>query len=131
AAGALTTALRAQPLRVILLDEIEKAHPRVFDALLQLLSAWRLTDAHRHTTDARQAVILMTSNLGVREAAARPGFTGAGEDSRQHYLSAVRAFFRPELFNRIDRVLPYQPLDRPALRVVVEHALGDLLSRRG
>jgi ATP-dependent Clp protease ATP-binding subunit ClpC len=131
AGGELTTALRAQPLRVILLDEIEKAHPRVFDALLQLLGEGRITDPSGHTADARQAVILMTSNLGVREAAARPGFVPAGEDSRQHYLSAVRAFFRPELFNRIDRVVPYQPLDRRALRVVVEHALAELLGRRG
>ncbi len=131
AGGELTTALRAQPLRVILLDEIEKAHPRVFDALLQLLGEGRITDAHGHTADARQAVILMTSNLGVREAAARSGFVAAGDDTRQHYVSAVRAFFRPELFNRIDRVVPYQPLDRAALRIVVEHALAELLSRRG
>jgi ATP-dependent Clp protease ATP-binding subunit ClpC len=127
--GELTSALRAQPLRVILLDEIEKAHPRVFDALLQLLGEGRLTDAAGRTADARQAVILMTSNLGVREAAARPGFVQSGDP--QHYLSAVRAFFRPEFFNRLDRVVPYRPLDRAALRVVVQHALEDLLSRRG
>jgi ATP-dependent Clp protease ATP-binding subunit ClpC len=129
--GELTTALRSQPLRVILFDEIEKAHPRVFDALLQLLGEGRLTDAAGRTADARQAVILMTSNLGVREAAARPGFVQPGEAARQHYLSAVRAFFRPEFFNRIDRVVPFGPLDRTALRVVVEHALEELLSRRG
>jgi ATP-dependent Clp protease ATP-binding subunit ClpC len=130
--GELTTALRTQPLRVILLDEIEKAHPRIFDALLQLLGEGRVTDATGRTADARHAVILMTSNLGVREAAARPGFGSLTlEDSQQHYLAAVRAFFRPELFNRIDRVVPFRALDRPALRVVVEQALGDLLARRG
>ena len=129
--GELTMALRSQPMRVILFDEIEKAHPRVFDALLQLLGEGRLTDAAGRTADARQAVVLMTSNLGVREAAARPGFVQPGEAARQHYLSAVRAFFRPEFFNRIDRVVPFGPLDRGALRIVVEHALEELLSRRG
>jgi ATP-dependent Clp protease ATP-binding subunit ClpC len=129
--GELTLALRSQPMRVILFDEIEKAHPRVFDALLQLLGEGRLTDAAGRTADARQAVVLMTSNLGVREAAARPGFVQPGEAARQHYLAAVRAFFRPEFFNRLDRVVPFGPLDRAALRVVVEHALEELLSRRG
>ncbi len=129
--GELTAALRAQPLRVILFDEIEKAHPRVFDTLLQLLGEGRLTDAAGRTADARQAIILMTSNLGVREAAARPGFITAVDAAAAHYLAAVRAFFRPEFFGRIDRVVPFRPLDRGALRVVVEHALGRLLARRG
>jgi len=124
-------ALRSQPFRVILFDEVEKAHPRVFDALLQLLGEGRLTDASGHTADARQSVIIMTSNLGVREAASRAGFMGTGDDGKQHYLAAVQGFFRPEFFNRIDRVVPFRTLDRAALRVVVEHALGELLSRRG
>jgi ATP-dependent Clp protease ATP-binding subunit ClpC len=131
--GELSSALRAQPFRVVLFDEIEKAHPRVFDALLQLLGEGRITDASGRTANASAAVILLTSNLGVREAAARTGFATAarGEGERQHYLSAVRAFFRPELFNRIDRIVPFAALDRTALRVVVAHALADLLSRRG
>ncbi|MEZ4363196.1 MAG: AAA family ATPase [Kofleriaceae bacterium] len=129
--GELTSALRAQPLRVILFDEVEKAHPRVFDALLQLTGEGRLTDAYGRTADARQAVVLMTSNLGVREAATSTGFSLTGDASRQHYLSAVRAFFRPEFFNRIDRVVPYRALDQAALRVVVSRALEELLSRRG
>ncbi|MBV9111097.1 MAG: AAA family ATPase, partial [Gemmatimonadetes bacterium] len=130
--GELTTALRTQPFCVILLDEIEKAHPRVFDALLQLLGEGRLTDAAGRTVDARQSVIVMTSNLGVREAAARAGFMrGPAAEADAHYLSAVRSFFRPELFNRLDRVVPFRSLDKPALRGVVEHALAELLSRRG
>jgi ATP-dependent Clp protease ATP-binding subunit ClpC len=129
--GELTAALRMQPFRVILFDEVEKAHPRVFDALLQLLGEGRLSDASGRLANASASVILLTSNLGVREAAARPGFLGAGDEARQHYIGAVRAFFRPEFFNRIDRIVPFAPLDKPALRVVVEHALGDLLSRRG
>ncbi|MFO0606130.1 MAG: AAA family ATPase [Polyangiales bacterium] len=129
--GELTLALRTQPFCVVLFDEIEKAHPRVFDALLQLLGEGRLTDAAGRLADARQAVILMTSNLGVKEASQRTGFARDGGDARVHYTAAARRFFRPEFFNRIDRVVPFGPLSREALRVVVEHALGQLLSRRG
>jgi ATP-dependent Clp protease ATP-binding subunit ClpC len=129
--GELAVALRSQPFRVILFDEVEKAHPRVFDALLQLLGEGRLTDPSGRTADARQSVVIMTSNLGVREALHRPGFLGAPDDGRQHYLTAVQGFFRPEFFNRIDRVVPFRALDRAALRLVVEHALQQLLSRRG
>ena len=130
--GELALSLRTQPFTVVLFDEIEKAHPRVFDALLQLFGEGRLTDAAGRTADARMAVLIMTSNLGVREATVRTGFAREGGDTaRTHYLAAVRQFFRPEFFNRIDRVVPFVPLDRAALRVVVEHALKGLLSRRG
>ncbi|WP_342374802.1 AAA family ATPase [Myxococcus stipitatus] len=129
--GELTTALRTQPFCVVLFDEVEKAHPRVFDALLQFLGEGRLTDGAGRTVDARQAVVVLTSNLGVREAAARTGFQHASESADAHYLSAVRAFFRPEFFNRLDRVVPFRSLTPSALRVVVEHALESLLSRRG
>lgn len=130
--GELIVALRTQPFCVVLLDEIEKAHPRVFDALLQFLGEGRLTDAQGHTADGRNTVVVMTSNLGVREAASQAGFgRGDPEGATQHYLSAARAFFRPELFNRLDRVVPFRSLDKQALRRVVEHALAELLSRRG
>ncbi|HEU4534279.1 MAG TPA: AAA family ATPase, partial [Polyangiaceae bacterium] len=130
--GELTAALRAQPFCVVLFDEIEKAHPRVFDALLQLLGEGRLSDAAGRLSDARQAVIIMTSNLGVREAASHAGFVrAAGDATRAHYLDAARRFFRPEFFNRIDRLVPFRPLDPEALRRVVEQQLGELLGRRG
>ncbi|AKF82595.1 citrate:sodium symporter [Myxococcus fulvus 124B02] len=129
--GELTTALRTQPFCVVLFDEVEKAHPRVFDALLQFLGEGRLTDGAGRTVDARQAVVVLTSNLGVREAAARTGFHRAPEGAEAHYLSSVRAFFRPEFFNRLDRVVPFRSLTPAALRLVVEHALESLLSRRG
>ncbi|NTX41426.1 ATP-dependent Clp protease ATP-binding subunit [Myxococcus sp. CA033] len=129
--GELTTALRTQPFCVVLFDEVEKAHPRIFDALLQFLGEGRLTDGAGRTVDARQAVVVLTSNLGVREAAARTGFHRAPEGAEAHYLSSVRAFFRPEFFNRLDRVVPFRSLTPAALRVVVEHALESLLSRRG
>ncbi len=130
--GELTSALRAQPFCVVLFDEIEKAHPRVFDALLQLLGEGRLSDAAGRLSDARQAVIVMTSNLGVREAASHSGFLRASlDEARAHYVTAARRFFRPEFFNRIDRLVPFRPLDPEALRRVVEQQLGELLGRRG
>ncbi len=132
AQGELITALRTQPFCVVLFDEIEKAHPRVFDALLQFLGEGRLSDSTGRTADGRNCVVVMTSNLGVREAATQTGFArGDVQAASQHYLSAAKAFFRPELFNRLDRVVPFRSLDKPALRLVVEHALGSLLRRRG
>jgi ATP-dependent Clp protease ATP-binding subunit ClpC len=130
--GELTAGLRTQPFTVVLFDEVEKAHPRVFDALLQLLGEGRLTDAAGRLSDARQAVLILTSNLGVREAASQTGFArGDPAEARAHYLSAAQRFFRPEFFNRIDRVVPFRPLDRASLRAVVEQQLAELLSRRG
>ncbi|RYE94473.1 MAG: ATP-dependent Clp protease ATP-binding subunit, partial [Myxococcales bacterium] len=130
--GELTSALRVQPFCVVLFDEIEKAHPRVFDSLLQLLGEGRLSDAAGRLADARQAVIVMTSNLGVREAVSQTGFSrGSAADARAHYLTAVQRFFRPEFFNRIDRLVPFRSLDPEALRRVVEQQLGELLGRRG
>ncbi|MCP3143615.1 AAA family ATPase [Pyxidicoccus xibeiensis] len=129
--GELTTALRTQPFCVVLFDEVEKAHPRIFDALLQFLGEGRLTDGAGRTVDARQAVVVLTSNLGVREAANRTGFHRDPGGAEAHYLSAVRAFFRPEFFNRLDRVVPFRSLTPAALRVVVQHALESMLSRRG
>jgi ATP-dependent Clp protease ATP-binding subunit ClpC len=130
--GELTSALRVQPFCVVLFDEIEKAHPRVFDALLQLLGEGRLSDAAGRLADARQAVLVMTSNLGVREAASQVGFArGGAEGARAHYLTAAQRFFRPEFFNRIDRLIPFRSLDPEALRRVVDQQLGELLGRRG
>ncbi|GHG82998.1 AAA family ATPase [Comamonas sp. JC664] len=129
--GELTTALRTQPFCVVLFDEVEKAHPRVFDALLQFLGEGRLTDGAGRTVDARQSVVVLTSNLGVREAATHTGFHRTADSAEAHYLSAVRAYFRPEFFNRLDRVVPFRPLTPAALRVVVDHALEALLSRHG
>lgn len=130
--GELFTALVTQPFCVVLFDEIEKAHPRVFDALLQFLGEGRLTDPSGRTADGRNCVVVMTSNLGVREAATQTGLVrGDVQAASQHYLSAATQFFRPELFNRLDRVVPFRSLDKPALRLVVEHALASLLKRRG
>jgi ATP-dependent Clp protease ATP-binding subunit ClpC len=130
--GELTTALRAQPFSVILLDEVEKAHPSVFDTLLRLLGEGKLTDARGTTSDARASVIVMTSNLGVREASTQTGFIKiTAEQARAHYVAAAAAYFRPEFFNRIDRVVAFRSLEQGALRVVVRNALRELLARRG
>ena len=130
--GELTGALRSQPFRVVLFDEVEKAHPAVFDALLRMLGEGRICDAAGRPSDARACVIVMTSNLGVREASARAGFLrNDPEEARRHYVRTAELFFRPEFFNRIDRVVAFRSLDRGALRVIVRNALGELLSRRG
>ncbi|MBL8685632.1 MAG: ATP-dependent Clp protease ATP-binding subunit [Myxococcales bacterium] len=130
--GELTGALRSQPFRVVLFDEVEKAHPAVFDALLRMLGEGRVCDAAGRPSDARACVIVMTSNLGVREASARAGFLrNDPEEARRHYVRTAELFFRPEFFNRIDRVVAFRSLDRGALRVIVRNALSELLSRRG
>jgi ATP-dependent Clp protease ATP-binding subunit ClpC len=130
--GELTSALRTQPFRVVLFDEVEKAHPAVFDVLLRMLGEGRVCDAAGRPSDARACVIVMTSNLGVREASARAGFLRNDPDeARRHYIRTAELFFRPEFFNRIDRVVAFRSLDQRALRVIVRNALGELLSRRG
>jgi ATP-dependent Clp protease ATP-binding subunit ClpC len=130
--GELTRRIRQQPFAVVLLDEIEKAHPAVFDALLALLGEGRLTSADGRTTDFCNTVVLMTSNLGVRDADGAVGFAeGEVPDRSAHYVAAVRAFFRPELFNRIDRILAYRALGRDAVRPLAERAILELMGRRG
>ncbi len=136
--GILTRAVREQPFVVVLLDEIEKAHPRVHNLLLQIFDEGRLTDAAGETASFTNAVIVMTSNLGARSRAA-VGFAEEGdaaeklreEASRHEHLEAVRAFFSPELFNRIDRVVPFRPLTRESARAIAAKELAKLLSRRG
>ncbi len=123
--GHLTAAVRRTPAGVVLFDEIEKAHPVVFDLLLQLLDDGRLTDARGETVDFRQSIFVMTSNLGAVEAGNRIG-PGGGE-AVEVYLAAVRRFFRPELFNRIDRIVPFDVLSR----VEIEYLVGDEIARIG
>ena len=107
--GLLTSAIRRQPFAVILLDEVEKADPEVFDLLLSVLGEGRLTDALGRTADFSNAIIIMTSNLGVREAEGNLGFVS--EDDRSFaYTRAAEKFFRPEFFNRLDRVIPFKKL---------------------
>ncbi|WP_437876921.1 AAA family ATPase [Sorangium sp. So ce513] len=138
--GLLTQRVREQPFSLVLLDEIEKAHPSVHSLLLQLFEDGRLTDAAARPAHFNHAVVVMTSNLGAR-ARALVGFGGAGlsearalamaEESAQEVARAVREFFPPELFNRIDRVVPFRPLTPEVAVRVAEKELDKLLSRRG
>lgn len=126
--GKLVEHVRRQPFSVVLLDEIEKADPSVFDLLLTVLDEGRLRDSRGRMTDFRSTVIVMTTNLGVRHGAS-PGFAqDAGGDSAIH---AIRQFFRPEFFNRIDRVVPFAPLARAAIEAIAVQELQAIAQREG
>ena len=127
--GQLVRAGIAQPFSVVLLDEIEKAHPRVLNLLLQLFDEGRLTDAAGNTADFTHAVLVMTSNLGARQRAPVGFEEGAG--MRDDVARAVREFFPPELFNRIDAVVPFAALTPEVAAFVTEKELGKLLARPG
>lgn len=133
--GQLTAAIRRQPFSVVLFDEIEKAHPNVHDLLLQVLGEGRLTDALGRTADFTNAIIVLTSNLGVREASQRLGFKvgdGTADSANDEvYAAAARSFFRPELFNRFDRIVPFQMLSRDETAKVAEILMQDILQREG
>jgi MoxR-like ATPase len=137
APGHLTAAVRRQPFSVVLLDEIEKAHPAVFDALLGVLGEGRLTDADDRFTDFRNAVIVMTSNLGVDTMRARVGFGTSADaatearETRRHYVSEAERFFRPELFNRIDDFVVFAPLGPEPIRAIVAREVERVARREG
>ena len=124
-AGQLTEAVRRTPYSVVLLDEIEKAHPDVFNTLLQVLDDGRLTDGHGRTVDFTNTVLIMTSNLGselIGRSGDGIGFSAAGEDAarsmRDQIMSRLRQEFRPEFLNRIDEVIIFRRLDGAQLRRV-------------
>ncbi|CAO3453817.1 Chaperone protein ClpB (ATP-dependent unfoldase) [Azospirillum argentinense] len=124
--GALTEAVRRRPYQVVLFDEVEKAHPDVFNVLLQVLDDGRLTDGQGRTVDFRNVVIIMTSNLGSEVLAAQP----EGQDSgavRDEVMEVVRAHFRPEFLNRLDEILLFHRLDRSHMGGIVKIQLGRLV----
>ncbi|HEU4785300.1 MAG TPA: AAA family ATPase, partial [Ktedonobacterales bacterium] len=125
-AGQLTEAVRRRPYSVILFDEVEKAHPEVLNVLLQVLDDGRLTDAQGRTVDFRNTIIIMTSNLGSQYIM-EPGLTPAQIEER--VMAAVRENFRPELLNRIDEVVIFQPLGRAQIAQIAEIQLRDLRQR--
>ena len=125
--GQLTEAVRRRPYAVILFDEIEKAHHDVFNVLLQILDDGRLTDGQGRTVDFRNAVVIMTSNLGseqIQRLAGRPGAQVA--EIREAALEHLRAEFRPEFLNRVDEVVVFRPLGRDEIGRIVEIQLGRL-----
>ncbi|HEY56277.1 MAG TPA: AAA domain-containing protein [Dehalococcoidia bacterium] len=139
--GQLTEAVRRRPYRVILLDEIEKAHPEVFNTLLQILDDGRLTDGHGRTVDFKNSLIIMTSNTGV-ELIRREGAIGFGakkdearsrqqsyEAMKDKVMGAVKKTFRPEFINRIDEIIVFHELTEEQLRRIVDLMVADLKKR--
>src|SRR5674476_1419988 len=131
--GQLTEAVRRRPYQVILLDEIEKAHPEVFNVLLQVLDDGRLTDGHGRTVDFKNSVVIMTSNVGSQLIT---GFTGrpspddsAYEAMKRQVLGALRTEFRPEFLNRVDEIIVFHALSEPELERIVQLLLRDLVRR--
>jgi ATP-dependent Clp protease ATP-binding subunit ClpB len=125
--------VRRKPYSVVLFDEIEKAHPEVFNTLLQVLDDGRLTDGHGRTVDFKNTVVIMTSNVGSETwqvAGGRPQVAGDGDareqEARRYVLEALRATFRPEFLNRIDEIVVFHPLTRQHLGQIVEIQLGRL-----
>jgi ATP-dependent Clp protease ATP-binding subunit ClpC len=129
--GLLTAAVRRQPFCVLLLDEIEKAHPDVFDLLLQILGEARLTDALGRTASFANVAIILTSNLGTRQSGREIGFAPTGLAADDVYRKAVEEFFRPEFLNRLDRIVPFRRLDRRQLREIARTILADVAAREG
>jgi ATP-dependent Clp protease ATP-binding subunit ClpB len=126
--GYLTEAVRRKPYSVVLLDEVEKAHPDVFNVLLQVLDDGRLTDGQGRTVDFRNTVIVMTSNLGsqrIQELAGAANYARMKEE----VLAVVGAHFRPEFINRIDDVVVFHPLEPEHIRRIVDIQL-EYLRRR-
>ena len=124
--GYLTEAVRRKPYSVILLDEVEKAHPDVFNVLLQVLEDGRLTDSHGRTVDFRNTVIVMTSNLG---SARIQELVGDREAQRAAVMDALTTHFRPEFINRVDEVVIFEPLARDQIAGITEIQLGRLRQR--
>ncbi len=126
--GQLTEAVRRKPYSVLLLDEIEKAHPDVFNILLQILEDGRLTDAQGRTVDFRNAIVIMTSNIGASEIAKNTsiGFTVADEtgmsygDMKNRIMSDLKKVFRPEFLNRIDEVIVFHKLAKEEVKEIVD-----------
>ncbi len=129
--GLLTSAVRRQPFSVVLLDEIEKAHPDVFNLLLQVMGDGRLTDALGRTVDFTNAILILTSNLGVREAAKNLGFRSKGQREGQSYTQAAEKFFKPEFFNRLDRIVPFERLRREDVMRIAEGLMQSVFAREG
>jgi ATP-dependent Clp protease ATP-binding subunit ClpC len=134
--GQLTEAVRRKPYSVLLLDEIEKAHPDVFNILLQILEDGRLTDAQGRTVDFRNSIVIMTSNIGASEIAKNTGlgFTVSDEtgityeDMKNRIMGELKKVFRPEFLNRIDEVIVFHKLTKDEVKEIVELLLKHLRS---
>ena len=124
--GQLTEAVRRRPYSVVLLDEVEKAHPETFDILLQVLDDGRLTDGQGRTVDFRNVILVMTSNLGS-QFLIDPLMTP--QDKKEAVMTAVRAAFKPEFLNRLDEVVVFDPLTTEELGHIVDLQVRQLATR--
>lgn len=136
--GQLTKAVRQRPYSVVLFDEIEKAHPDVFNILLQILEEGRLTDSQGRKVDFRNTIIIMTSNIGAREITNKStiGFTGGDEnggltddEKKSRVMSEVKKVFRPEFLNRVDDIIVFKSLTRDEIAQIVDLMVADLRDR--
>jgi ATP-dependent Clp protease ATP-binding subunit ClpB len=128
--GQLTEAVRRKPYSVVLFDEIEKAHPDVFNVLLQILDDGRLTDSHGRTVDFKNTIIIMTSNMG--STLLLDGITPEGElveGVREQVLTTLRGHFRPEFLNRVDEIVLFKPLLKEEIKQIIDLLLKDLQDR--
>ena len=121
--GQLTEAVRRKPYSVLLLDEVEKAHPDVFNVLLQILDDGRLTDSKGRTVDFKNTIIIMTSNLGSADILQH------GEKARDEVLQLLKSYFRPEFLNRIDDVVVFHALEAEQVRQIAAILLARLAAR--
>ncbi|MCX7774178.1 MAG: AAA family ATPase, partial [Clostridia bacterium] len=136
--GQLTEKVRRKPYSVVLFDEIEKAHPDVFNMLLQILDDGRLTDSTGRTVDFRNTVIIMTSNVGAREIV-EPKRLGFGsmeenaardyEDMKKNVMSELKKTFRPEFLNRVDEIIVFHPLNREEIKSIADLMLKEVSKR--
>lgn len=127
--GQLTDGLRRRPYSVVLLDEIEKAAPEVFDIFLQIFDEGRVSDAHGRSVDARHAVFIMTSNIGTQESSKSLGFGQIEDDAEPDFTPYLKQFFRIEFLNRIDEVVTFNQLSHDVLSQIMELQLEDIRQR--
>jgi ATP-dependent Clp protease ATP-binding subunit ClpB len=124
--GQLTEAVRRRPYSVVLLDEVEKANPEVFDILLQVLDDGRLTDGQGRTVDFRNVILVLTSNLGSQFLI---DSTLPDEEKRKHVMEVVRSSFKPEFLNRLDEIVIFDPLSSSELAHIVDLQVREIQSR--
>lgn len=128
--GQLTEAVRRKPYSVVLLDEIEKAHPDVFNILLQILDDGRITDSQGRTVDFKNTIIIMTSNIGSQYLL--EGITASGgirEEARKEVLGSLKQYFRPEFLNRVDDIVLYKPLSKEDLKAIIDLLINEVGQR--
>ncbi|NMA06743.1 MAG: AAA domain-containing protein, partial [Ruminococcaceae bacterium] len=127
--GQLTEAVRRKPFSIVLFDEIEKAHPEVFNLLLQILDDGRITDSLGRTVDFKNTIIIMTSNLGSEFILEGIEDGKISEEAREKVDSLLKLKFRPEFLNRVDEIIFFTPLSKTQIRSIVDLMLGDLARR--